>query len=116
MTNAITPNLPAHDPLAPLASRLVDPATLQWQATRYPGIEVKTLLFDRNSGLAAALMRMAPAAVLPDHEHVQIEQTWVEGHLVDGEGPDFLTRMAVPKTWAARTGRRFGARCKLIGA
>jgi anti-sigma factor ChrR (cupin superfamily) len=33
-------------------------------------------------------MRFAPGAVLPDHEHVQIEQTWViEGKLVDKEGP-----------------------------
>jgi len=30
---------------------------------------------------------MAPGAVLPDHEHVEIEQTWVvEGSLADGEG------------------------------
>jgi anti-sigma factor ChrR (cupin superfamily) len=34
-------------------------------------------------------MRMAPGATLPEHEHVQIEQTWVlEGHLVDRSGPD----------------------------
>ncbi len=31
-------------------------------------------------------MRMAPGSMLPDHEHVLIEQTYVlEGHLVDGE-------------------------------
>jgi anti-sigma factor ChrR (cupin superfamily) len=35
-----------------------------------------------------ALMRFAPGAVLPDHEHVKIEQTYVlEGRLVDKEGP-----------------------------
>jgi anti-sigma factor ChrR (cupin superfamily) len=35
-----------------------------------------------------ALMRFAPGAVLPDHEHVGIEQTFVlEGNLVDKEGP-----------------------------
>ncbi len=35
-----------------------------------------------------ALMRFAPGAVLPDHEHVNIEQTYVlEGSLVDKEGP-----------------------------
>ena len=35
-----------------------------------------------------ALMRFAPGAVLPDHEHVNIEQTYVlEGRLVDKEGP-----------------------------
>ena len=35
-----------------------------------------------------ALMRFAPGAVLPDHEHVNIEQSYViEGSLVDKEGP-----------------------------
>ena len=33
-------------------------------------------------------MRLAPGAVLPDHEHVKIEQTYMlEGKLVDKEGP-----------------------------
>ena len=33
------------------------------------------------------LLRMAPGATLPDHEHVLIEQTYVmEGSLVCGEG------------------------------
>jgi anti-sigma factor ChrR (cupin superfamily) len=35
-----------------------------------------------------ALMRFAPGAVLPDHEHVKVEQTYVlEGKLCDKEGP-----------------------------
>ncbi len=89
MTTAITPHVAAHAGLPPLASRLVDTDALPWQATRYPGIEVKTLLFDRASGLASSLMRMAPGSELPEHEHVLIEQTWViEGHLVDRTGPD----------------------------
>ena len=47
-----------------------------------------TMVFDRESGLVTALMRCAPGAVLPDHEHVKIEQTYVlEGKLVDKEGP-----------------------------
>jgi len=34
-----------------------------------------------------ALMRFMPGAVLPDHEHAGIEQTYVlEGSLVDKEG------------------------------
>jgi anti-sigma factor ChrR (cupin superfamily) len=62
---------------------------LEWQKTRFPGCEAKTLLFDKESGLVTALMRFAPGAVLPDHEHVKIEQTYVlEGSLVDREGPD----------------------------
>ena len=45
-------------------------------------------MFDRETGLVTALMRLAPGAVLPDHEHVKIEQTYMlEGNLVDKEGP-----------------------------
>src|SRR5262247_2218222 len=70
-------------------SHVVRPAQMEWQKTRFPGCEVKTLLFDPESGLVTALMRFAPGAVMPDHEHVKIEQTFVlEGRLVDKEGPD----------------------------
>lgn len=89
MTTALTPNIAAHSNLVPLASRLVDVDSLAWQATRFEGIVYKPLLFDRASGIATVLMRMAPGSVLPDHEHVLIEQTWViDGHLVDRDGPD----------------------------
>ena len=69
-------------------SHVVRPANMEWQKTRFPGCEAKTLLFDAQTGLVTALMRFAPGAVLPDHEHVKIEQTYVlEGTLVDREGP-----------------------------
>ena len=69
-------------------SHHVRPAEMQWQKTRFPGCEAKTLLFDKSTGLVTALMRFAPGAVLPDHEHVKIEQTYVlQGTLVDKEGP-----------------------------
>ena len=69
-------------------SHLVKPADMEWKPTRFPGCEVKTLLLDPKTGLMTALMRFAPGAVLPDHEHVNIEQTYVlEGRLVDKEGP-----------------------------
>jgi anti-sigma factor ChrR (cupin superfamily) len=72
-----------------LHSHTVRPAEMDWQTTRFPGCEIKTLLFDAGSGLVTALTRLAPGAILPDHEHVRIEQTYVlEGHLVDKEGPD----------------------------
>jgi anti-sigma factor ChrR (cupin superfamily) len=74
---------------ADLHAHLVRPADMEWKKTRFPGCEAKTLLFDAKTGLVTALMRFEPGAVLPDHEHVQIEQTWViEGELVDKEGPD----------------------------
>src|SRR5260221_9679841 len=83
--DAVTPKLQKS---AEKHSHVVRPAQMEWQKTRFPGCEVKTLLFDRESGLVTALMRFAPGAVLPDHEHVRIEQTYVlEGKLVDKEGP-----------------------------
>ena len=72
-----------------LRSRHVCASKLPWQKTRFPGVEVKVLLLDKASGLATALVKMAPGAELPDHEHVLIEQTYMlEGTLVDKDGPD----------------------------
>ncbi len=87
MTTAITPNAKQHGQLPPLASRFVETAALPWTKTAYPGIEAKTLLLERSSGLLTVLLKMAPNAKLPDHEHVLIEQTYVlEGTLICGEG------------------------------
>ena len=89
--DAPTPKSAVHD----LRSHHVRVGELEWKPTRFAGCEVKTLLFDRDTGLVTALMRFAPGAVLPDHEHVKIEQTLVlEGKLVDREGPD--TGLEVP--------------------
>jgi anti-sigma factor ChrR (cupin superfamily) len=65
-------------------SHLVRPDSMEWQKTCFPGCETKTLLLDRTTGLMTMLVRLAPGAILPDHEHVGIEQTYVlEGTLVD---------------------------------
>ncbi len=109
---AVTPNIPGHAALPPLASRFVDVAALPWIASaRYPGCESKVLLLERDSGLLTMLMRMAPGARLPDHEHVQIEQTFVlEGSLVCAEGEcgagDFVWRPAGSRheAWAGAAG------------
>ena len=92
-----TPNAKNHSGLAPLASRFVEVASLPWETTRFAGVEMKTLLVDRESGVVTALMKFAPGARLPDHEHVLIEQTYVlEGSLLCGEGEckagDFVWR------------------------
>jgi anti-sigma factor ChrR (cupin superfamily) len=110
--SAITPNVPSHDKLPPLASRFVEIAALPWtQSKRFPGCESKTLLVDRSSGLLTMLMRMAAGSKLPDHEHVLIEQTYVlEGSLVCGEGEckagDFVWRPAGSRheAWAGPNG------------
>jgi anti-sigma factor ChrR (cupin superfamily) len=83
----VTPNATTHAGLPALASRYVDVAALPWTPTRWPGIELKVLMTDPETGLLTALTRFAPGAVLPDHEHVELEQTFVlEGALHDGEG------------------------------
>jgi anti-sigma factor ChrR (cupin superfamily) len=72
-----------------LRSHHLRPDEMPWQKTRFPGCEFKPLLVDAKSGLATLLFKMASGAVLPDHEHVLIEQTYVlEGSLADKEGPD----------------------------
>ena len=84
---AMTPNARTHEGLGALASRYVDVASLPWAPTRFKGVEIKVLMEDKETGLLTALTRLAPGAVLPDHEHVELEQTYVlEGSLVDAEG------------------------------
>ena len=84
---AITPGAPNHEGLAPLASRFVNVDGLSWEPSQFPGIDFKTLLIEPDTGLLTALVRMAPGSTLPDHQHVQIEQTYViDGSLVDEDG------------------------------
>jgi anti-sigma factor ChrR (cupin superfamily) len=100
--------------LPPLASRFVDVENLPWEKTRFAGIEQKTLLIDKSTGLLTALMKMAPGARLPDHQHVKIEQTFVlEGSLVCPEGEchagQFVWRPAGSRhiAWAGAKGGVF---------
>ena len=101
----------SHANLPPLASRFVDVERLPWEKTRYPGVETKTLVVDRKTGVLTLLMKMAPGARLPDHEHVEIEQTYVlEGSLHCGEGEcmagEFVWRPAGSRheAWAGAQG------------
>jgi len=96
---------------AALASRFVRVESMPWEKTAYPGIETKTLLFERETGLVTQLLRMAPGAKLPDHEHVLIEQTYVlEGSLLCPEGEckagEFVWRPAGSRheAWAGPQG------------
>src|SRR3972149_5358958 len=71
----VKPNTQDATPVGNLRSHHVRPHEMPWDKMRFPGCETKTLLFDPNSGLATVLIKMAPGATLPDHEHVLIEQT-----------------------------------------
>lgn len=64
----------------------LDVAKIDWEPTRFPGVETKTLYRDA-SGRQTTLTRMAPGARLPRHRHVGLEQSYVlEGTLVDDDG------------------------------
>jgi anti-sigma factor ChrR (cupin superfamily) len=82
-----TPHAKNHDHLAELASRYVEVEDLPWKQTAFPGIDIKVLMENKDTGLLTALTRFAPGARLPRHEHVDLEQSFVlEGSLVDDEG------------------------------
>jgi quercetin dioxygenase-like cupin family protein len=82
-----TPNAKGHEHLGVLASRYVDVASLPWVPTRFKGVDLKILMEDKATGLMTALTRFAPGASLPDHEHTELEQSYVlEGSLADDEG------------------------------
>lgn len=74
-------------PFDMLASRFVNVADLPWKPTPTKGIDMKILMHIPETGLMTALVRWAPGSVIPLHEHVEIEQTYVlEGSIVDEEG------------------------------
>jgi anti-sigma factor ChrR (cupin superfamily) len=84
---AHTPFMTGEDKLGPLDSRYVDVGSLPWKPTPTPGIDMKILMQDTETGLLTALFRWQPGTALDLHEHVEIEQTYVlEGSIVDEEG------------------------------
>ena len=84
---AHTPFLRDAGKLGPLASRFVQVENLPWKPTPCPGIDMKILLEEPETGLMTPLFRWQPGAELTLHEHVEIEQTFViEGSRVDDEG------------------------------
>jgi anti-sigma factor ChrR (cupin superfamily) len=71
----------------PLDSTYVDVDKVPWTKTRFPGIETRMLMDDKATGMSTQLMRWAPGARLPRHEHVEIEQSYViQGSLADHAG------------------------------
>lgn len=84
---ATTPNLPNEAALDALSSRYVDVEALPWQPSGFPGITMKVLLEDKETGLMTGLFKFEPGARLPYHEHVEIEQSFLlEGTVEDHEG------------------------------
>jgi len=80
-------------------STYVEVAKVPWAKTRFPGVEAKTLMENKETGLATLLMRWAPGARLPLHEHVEIEQTYVisgsfSDHMGTCRAGDYVWRRA----------------------
>jgi Anti-sigma factor len=59
---------------------------MEWVPTDIPGISMKVLYSDSSSGMSTIMFKLAPGAVVPQHEHTSLEQTYVlEGTLEDHE-------------------------------
>lgn len=70
-----------------LRSRYIDPESMEWEPSQFEGIETKILWADADTGRSTILFKLAPGAVVPAHEHVDVEQTWViSGSFEDHEG------------------------------
>ena len=57
-------------------SVFLDPASMPWETSAFPGILSKTLYSDP-SGMCTLLLKLEPGAVVPLHEHTAVEQTYV---------------------------------------
>lgn len=87
VVTATTPNYDFGKVLGPLQSRPVEIEKLPWIPSGHKGIDIKILMKDETTGLMTALFRWQPGSVLSDHEHVEIEQSYIlEGSLVDEDG------------------------------
>lgn len=90
-----TPALAGTD-VDPLASRYVRTDDVPW-TPMCTGIDMKVLVRDEETGLFTGLFRLAPGAMVPEHVHNEIEQTYVlEGTFCDQDGEaragDFVWR------------------------
>jgi anti-sigma factor ChrR (cupin superfamily) len=83
-----------------LSSRYVKTDDIPWEPmVQAPGVEMKVLLRDADTGLFTGLFKIPPGGIVPDHVHQDIEQTYVlEGSFGDQEGMatagDFIWRPA----------------------
>lgn len=79
-----------------LRSIFIQAHAMPWADTEFPGIKMK-LLYSDAQGRSAILFQLAPGAVVPLHQHQDLEMTFMlEGVLEDHEGAagpgDFVWR------------------------
>ena len=57
-----------------------------WQATPFPGVEVRRLFVDPATGNVTSMLRLQPGAKIPPHRHAGHEQCYViEGDVFSGD-------------------------------
>lgn len=80
----------AHDigtKATPNSSTYIKPQDMDWQPTRFEGIEIKVLYHDQDKGEMTCMLKWAPGATLPFHRHPELEQSYViEGSFSDHDG------------------------------
>ena len=82
-----TPFLPDAVRFGPLDSVSVAVDELPWKPTPTPGIDMKILVEDKETGLLTAIFRWGPGTELALHEQVEMEQSYVlDGEFEDDEG------------------------------
>ena len=71
----------------PNASTYVKPQDMEWQDTRFEGIQIKVLYQNVEKGEMTCMLKWAPGATLPFHRHPELEQSYViEGSFQDHDG------------------------------
>lgn len=68
-------------------STYVDPDTVEWRKSRFPGVSIKVLYENEALGEMTCLLKMEPGAEIPFHKHPELEQTFVlSGSMQDHDG------------------------------
>ena len=52
-------------------------AATEWRPSRFPGVSLKLLRSDKDSGESASLVRLEPGASVPAHDHPAGEEVFV---------------------------------------
>ncbi len=89
MTVELAAPVPKSNRLQPTigGSTYVDPESLEWRSTRFPGVSIKVLYENTEAGEMTCLLKMEPGAQIPFHKHPELEQTFVlSGSMQDHDG------------------------------
>ena len=88
----------------PGQTRVVDVANMPWEEI-HPGINMKVLWRDPETGASTVLFKFAPGTRAPLHEHMGVEQTFVlEGSFEDHDSKITAGNFAVREAGSVHAG------------